>query len=102
MLLTGKALRDHNKWLIEYYFRNREDYHKFSNEIILRKHYRKTEVEKNALIIEWFIYRQIWQNVFYKEYRHTAFSNYTFAINQSIKKCNEIYNNLNTKQDENN
>jgi hypothetical protein len=100
MLLTGKALIDFDEWLIEYYLKNRQDYNQFSNGSILRKHYRKTEVEKNALIIEWFIYRQLLQNVFYKEYRHTGFSDYTFAINQSIKKCNEIYNNLNTKKNE--
>ena len=111
MLLTDKALRDCNKWLTEYYFRNREDYHKFSNEIILRKHYRKTEVEKNALIIEWLDSVNIKISITYsktlKGFGFLLYSEYCKvnsgahtrqeATQQAILKANEIYNNLKTK-----
>ena len=83
MLLTGKCKEDFLIHLKETRRCNEKSFSEFP------------AIFEDALIIEWFIYRQIWQNVFYKEYRHTAFSDYTFAINQSIKKCNEIYNNLN-------
>ncbi len=53
-MLTGKAKIFYDKWLIEYYLKNRPDYDKFSRETILNKHYRKTDVEQNALIINFF------------------------------------------------
>jgi hypothetical protein len=53
-MLNGKAKEEFEKWLIEYYLINRQDYNQFTNDSILKKHYRKTQIEQNALIIEWF------------------------------------------------
>jgi hypothetical protein len=109
-LLTGKAELFFNMWLIEYYLKNRQDYHQFSNESILRKHYRKTEVEKKALIIDFFdsIGIYIYIEPYFSSMNRILFKNYvlrnkdideqndylsrSYATEQAIIKANEIYN----------
>jgi len=111
MILTDKAELNFNLWLIEYYLKNRQDYNRFSNEIILRKHYRKTEVEKNALIIEWLDSANIFIQIDF-ENREPIFSYYVYsgkdicsgeynansrseATQQAILKANSLYNDMN-------
>lgn len=103
-LLTGKAKIDFNIWLIEYYIKNRKDYHKFSIELILKKHYRKTELEQNALIIEWLDNMEYKGQRFYLTFfefnlKHKL-PNWGFKeiSEKAIEQCNEFYNSLELNQ----
>lgn len=111
MILTGKAKEDIDVWLIGYYIENREDYNIFSNGDILRKHYRKTSVEKNALTIEWldsvgiyilhhkrnvinkldFSCDIITEDGLYNNFNVWLFSRQK-ATTEAIKSANKIYN----------
>jgi hypothetical protein len=102
MLLTGKALRDFYKFIFEKY--NLQPYN-VSNEIF-----------ENALIIEWLDSVKLTITVQYcidttfdsfldiqnkEEIECCQFSETRpEATQKAIEKANEIYNNLNTKQDE--
>jgi len=94
-MLTDKAKEYFDKWLINYYLTNRQDYNQFTNDSIMRKHYRKTEIEKNALIIEWLDSIEVlsFQEILLETYK----DNYLmYPLNtifkEAIEKSNEIYN----------
>lgn len=108
MELTGKCKQYFEKWLISFFREKRTDYNNlFTDESILRKFYRKTDVEKNALTIEFFdsvrIYIETWEyNGFCwqvnsnlvdesPKYNETLKSRQE-AITEAIKKANLIYN----------
>jgi hypothetical protein len=50
------------------------------------------ETFEDALIIDWLQYIDMWENIFYYEYRSNGFKDYKLCINKTIEKCNEIYN----------
>ena len=110
-MLNGKAKEEFEKWLIEYYLTNRKDYNQFTNDSILKKHYRKTQIEQNALIIEWFdsvgIYINI-ENLYYQSWWSFKVKNCPKTFNEvvtvstrheattkAIEKAVEIFNQLN-------
>jgi hypothetical protein len=99
MKLTGKAKEYFEKWLINFFREKRPDYRfNFTDESILRKHYRKTDVEQNALIIEWLNAIQYKGHNFYTYvfdfyYKYKIESQTIIDIQtQTIEKANEIYN----------
>lgn len=117
MELTGKARDDFEKWLISFFREKRTDYNNlFTDESIIRKFYRKTDVEKNALIIDFFdsvgIYIHQKRSCLCAEFKHWYFvitdemgchlNNFMEvkikndsrqeAKTEAIKKANLIYN----------
>lgn len=108
MELTGKCKQDFEKWLISFFREKRTDYNNlFTDESILRKFYRKTDVEKNALIIEFFDSVEIYIDTWYYDgfcwqvdcYLLEESAKYNEAKNsrpeaqtEAIKKAIEIYN----------
>lgn len=81
MILTGKAKIDFGDYIInKHNIASWNCFNKMSN------------ILKNALIIDFFNYSQIWNVEFFKEFRKTAFMDYNYACIEAIKKCNEIYN----------
>ena len=108
MILTGKAKQDFEFWLRDYYEINRKDYNKYPFPVILKKYYRKTDIEINALIIEWFDSVGIYIGLVrfnvgsgYFEARIHYHGGIYFtsisrqeATTKAIEKANTIYNNL--------
>jgi len=119
MELRGKAKDDFEKWLISFFREKRTDYNNlFTDESILRKFYRKTDVEKNTLIIEFFDSVGIFINtppyymkvekynrgfesivideksgkIYDLDNDEDVFNSRQEAKNEAIKKANEIYN----------
>jgi len=81
MKLTGKTIMHFYLWLDE-------------NKISQIFFESLPEPCQNAFILQFFQYRQIWERIFYVEYRKTAFMDSKHATNEAIKEANEIYNKL--------
>ncbi len=101
MKLTGKCKEGFLEWVIKYYRENRKDYDSYMDITILNKHYRKTEVEQNALIIEYFDGIGVYINAIRYDGKWKPICNYelwdifntrTEAINAAIEEANEIIN----------
>jgi hypothetical protein len=98
MILTGKCREGFEKWLRGYYELTRKDYDKYPFQILLRKFYRKTSIEQNALIIDYFSTlkykgQDFWLYVFDAYYKIKIESMTINDVNiQAIEKANEILN----------
>lgn len=99
MLLNGKAKEDFEKFVIIFFRKERPDYINFSDESILKKYYRKTEIEKISIIIEWISLLEFHGKDFFKScFRHHYSEKDIFKMKDifknSIISANNIYNDL--------
>lgn len=104
MILTGKAKEN---FLIKIYYS--EDTNQDSDESkvdkvifhALRWIERQDERLVYSLIIDWFDSVDLWEDLFYKEYRATGFKDYKQAVVNTIEKGDKLYNEK-WQNDENN
>lgn len=93
MILNGKAKIDFETWL-----RNSEYGHtNYGSGICFingsaREFFNLQKNLQNAIIIEWLISVNHWENVFYYEYRRTGFKDYKLATENAIKVGIDSYN----------
>jgi len=100
MILTDKCLKDFLEYLknycCEYEESNRGVFLWFGNETDLL--HKDCKLFLNALIIEFFDTSELlkgfnlFENIFYREYRSTDFKDRKKATEKAIEKANEIYN----------
>jgi len=117
MKLTGECREDFEIFVLKYFRQERKDYDKFTDNTVLGKFSRMTDIFQNALIIEFFdsvgIYVSIecyydallgynrgFEAIVFDEQENTkydcnpsdCFETRLEAISKAIEKVNEIYN----------